>query len=734
MGIFIFSLFFISVSAVSYTKNSMDKKGFFDGSYMDKLSFLTNTQDMLFNENYKSTPNIYPAVNPSNQSAQPVWTDLNQDGINYLILNTAGTIRVLQNKTLTPVFTFNPQTCNDVIDLSVFYADKPHLVVTCEYTEKISTSIYEWNGTRFNLDNTYNTTGTYNDGFAMNCDNSFICVSVYRSGLMAPMSYFQLQADVYDNLSTNLTIAGYLPRINNLPVGDVDSDGINEFILLNENLGSGGYVKIARIKYNDAGFISVMNNKTTIVLGTNPGYILSAPLLGAYTDISENTVVFAASTSAGVAFSSGKYRLFAVHFSGGSWQKIAQYPDLYEVSGWVTSNTFEAAINPYSNKNDFCVISYQLDTVENATILTCANGHNLPFLTSSVEMYTLENYTGMFNTVPWLSEPHTQYGLTYSVNAENDGRSTILTRAGIFKANPDARTRVYGFGELERVYNNPIDDATLFPISLKNSPYYDLLAQSTTSIFYIDDLTSPDTVALTFTKVGNYPCFNQQWKINTTVGISFKINSYLDLYQVRYRGFLYYGTADEQLINWSAFITSGTVNFLGFKANSTTLSPQILRVEFEDDSGHSGIYSTTFNVGYTGVDETCQETGAGVEVIDQTKNQTSPYYNPNTIQDNYVKRQIYAQSSALGIPIILFFLIVMVGVNIVVFISGMSSPQLREHLGAFLIFLILIDFFSIIIATFLGIISPAFIISLIALILIAAAFMLAKHFNKSAAG
>ena len=78
---------------------------------------------------------------------------------------------------------------------------------------------------------------------------------------------------------------------------------------------------------------------------------------------------------------------------------------------------------------------------------------------------------------------------------------------------------------------------------------------------------------------------------------------------------------------------------------------------------------------------------------------------------------------------------VLFGADVVIFLYCIFNiVQFKENVTALVMFIMVIDFVAIIIATFFGIISPAFIITLFILLLIIGGIMLASYFNRKTTG
>lgn len=394
----------------------------------------------------------------------------------------------------------------------------------------------------------------------------------------------------------------------------------------------------------------------------------------------------------------------------------------------VLSNVFQMHLG--QGNYGYCALGY------NATKLDLFCGYDwggLGWFQSS----TIEEDTSGF-TPNYVPQSTTNEILVHSFFANQQFSSTspindLLTPFGVFKlGTPNYFT---GSGTLSQSYAFPSNysNAQVYPVSTKATTYFDLGIMTLTNFIYLSDSYIKPNPSLSCTVT---PCTsNGAWLINTSVNIICTVNSDRNQYNVRARAYFYYGDSNQELSNWSSFITSGSTFNFNFIANKT-ISNGIIKVEAQDSTEDVTVNATrTFSVSNSGiVTGGCTDSFDSVP-INTSQNTSAPYYQNATIQDNSLKRAFYQQAREANMPAIAFFVLIILGIDLVIFFEGVMDKKRQHHeVSQVLLFILLIDIIAFIVGAWLGIISSSVIITIILILVIVGILFFISWYNKKQQG
>lgn len=727
--IFIFLCIFSIFSCIAYARDYS-----LLGFDVQDFSLASGGVLTAFNQNFQGTPYIYSRILQNNVSVSPLYYDIDGDGLNEVFGFSGQSVYIYHGKELTLVNSFvaNTTLTGEIEDAGIFsYSGNTYLVLLVAYASGDTYALNYIHDTGYNFNNVYmkraagNTavwTKTYGKASAVNCysldcllvqfsnsfgtpiTQSFKLTDVNLSG--AYISPISLQFDTADNQFS------YKPSTPfNVVHQDIDNDGIEDFLIsytYNSNL------KITAIYINNSynpklkastQLFSSVSQATNIVTGTfNPFFKSFA---GAYLD------------------TSNKHHTYSGYFSSPSFSAYASHSSIFSSASSAISDTFGCKIFTNDDNNNYCVIGY---TSQNATYVMGSTDFGVPFLSADTIIAPTSNNSNYY--VPSMS---TLTGIAHGINANPNSLYTdFITPFGIYSLTDV--NGVLGTGSLTRIFAMPnnLQNVVIIPSKLTTSPLYTLLMQSSTNLISIttnETINAPEISAYSVN-----PCLNQgAWNLSTAVSVTIQPKSYLNAYDVSARAILYYNDINIQDSNWTQFLASNTIFSFNFIANET-INNGVLRLMAKDTNQIETYHDFTFSVGLNGIPyNSCQSSGTLIEPEETVNNQTFNNQ-PLTNTNNALRYNFDRQAETLGVPPLIFFIMIIGGINFVILLASLSRPELSHHLGTVLVGIVIMDIFVIVLATFLGVISSALLIILIVILIIIGVLYLTYVWNKTSSG
>lgn len=385
------------------------------------------------------------------------------------------------------------------------------------------------------------------------------------------------------------------------------------------------------------------------------------------------------------------------------------------------SNTVRLKAFTYDNLDNYCAMSF---TEHNATVLMCATDFNAPFGDYAERTYITYNNTNFYEVKTNNSR------LIYSIKGiSSNNRDGILTPFGIYSLN-NTFNLINSRSWLDKQYSFVEQTGQLSPSNFKGTANLDIFLTSMTNVFYYDDKKTNNNA-----QVDSYcidPC--TPIKNDSLISVSFtgKDNEGDNVRAVAYA---YYGSIYQQNGTMTAYSTSGS-NFQ-FTFNSSILGNNfIIRMQVQDTEHNSTFDTIDYPFSVTGIGYSfgsCQACKNDIisEKMAQQAAQAAIAATNITNTDNSLKNGLGRFAALLQIPPFILFLIALIIIDILIFGASLTSAKLAEHVGTIYLGILFINLLIIILVTFLGIISPAFLITVMLLIIVFIGIYLSKFFNKS---
>jgi hypothetical protein len=433
---------------------------------------------------------------------------------------------------------------------------------------------------------------------------------------------------------------------------------------------------------------------------------------------------------AAIAYSLSNNEQFNMRIYRNGGSLITTFPVYTNADGRIISNPFRASVFDWgksstTQQSEVCVLGY--DSTSNEMDMLCGSLYARPFSVSIVNNveyfytppYNLSHYSNLY-----IAGAHAvQMSAMLSGNLWD--LNEILTPYGVF-------TPIYtgvgcniltGLCNLDRNWEMPVQDAAVIPIDVEKtqSQYEDILALTTSALWYIDDRYSNTPPQFT-TAITVNPCaLDSPIRVNTTLQVSTGIYD-ADGDDIQARGILYYGTGYDIDTNWTANTTTNTptrtitVPLPLFTANYTG-SNVILRLMVRD-----GQHASTPTVrdltligilpdsGFTYGDcvSTLSITAANATAANNT---IPPILLKPDVNDNPVRTGLGAVDEYTHLGLGTLWLILMA---LVAYLTWTSTPHENEAAtkGAMGVIAI-IEFILLIIGTWLGFLSAAILITIV---------------------
>lgn len=553
----------------------------------------------------------------------PLWSpliaDLDNDSINEIIVIDGNTLKLFQNKTLEILDTFNlgftnPNRSSNPLIFDIDGDGTLEFIIAEQGSDMLQ--IINYNGTSISGINIPILMTVADGETLISCESSNSCLMVVSEHSMIDTGTFnKLSVQAFN--STNFTgdiltlsIGGpsnfrnfCFSSIRTLPFADIDNDGVNEFVL--------SYLSVPQVSvpFDINMRVLSINESNSVVLeigytaddfgifrfdtfdsgasceSTHAGTFFTSPYLDDIDGGSSNGI----ETVIGIMLTIDTYKMISYN-SDGSF--LDDYPEVTQADGVIISNIFKA--NAFTNTGlvDFCIAGFK-DTT-NILDVTCASEQtsSIPetreYPLSTVLLYNISNIYGQ------------KHMLAHS--GEHDGTNSVtevLLSYGVFEL--DNSGCFLGNCDLNLLWENPKGSSTLISVDLENVGQDDILALTSTNLWYFDDefTNSPAEIDSYFIN----PCIDQTWKQNTSVEVRITptdINSDL----VRARSILYFGEDNltVQDSGFSSFQTSGTTFSFSFIGNVTKTNANLRLIVTDFVNNNTNVtQDVSFSVGTEGV-------------------------------------------------------------------------------------------------------------------------------------
>lgn len=609
----------------------------------------------------------------------PIISDLNNDGVNEIIVIDDNTIRLFSGKELTNVNSIalpDDDRYSNIIafDIDKFANDNNFTELIVVQEERSVLLIIDYNGTAMNIQNnisiadaTSHIKGNTAGEVMIKCRGVNDCFMAFADQMDTGFTPGQTRNRIiygaffnssFVGLETELDATGAsfqthcLPSVRTMPVVDYDNDGDDEYIVTTMQSGGSADEEVHIF------WVEVLSNNSVIeefqftetdmddiitqgVTTDNPVFCddsngnSAGNLLPGKLFTSALTFDIDSPSSNGLE-TVVAFKLDATDFTMKSYDgcssdgctitEFDDYPETCDTFGncptaTSISNVFKADVFPGTEGvDDFCVIGF--DNINEELDAICGSETSTISLTETVEFlfdtpFNLTNTYGFSNNIA-----HSAQHSTLIVSGKD--LNEFITSYGV------QALFLNGTGllsTLQGIFANPRENGAVLSIDAEkiNAPggREDLIVLTSTNLFYIDDGFSNSGANISFFSVN--PCLDSTWKVNTSVEVVVRPQDD-EADSVSARAILYQGETNEQDSGFSANVSSGTDITFGFTANST-IGSSTLRLQARDTGNPDDINTIdlTFSVGSNGVvfgdckTETTVDVGIPVEdeVIDE---------------------------------------------------------------------------------------------------------------------
>lgn len=660
------------------------------------------------------------------------------------------------------VYDYDSDNVNEIFvasgnDINIYYKDESTL--TYEDTITFSTevfrySIYSYNSSVYllayvdfgnpNYDGVqifkYNVSNWYQTGTAYSSntmdDLGFACYENQNLCLMITERADQINAYSF-NLTNNAgfmdseTLRTWASPNNRLCLSSIpdvtavnrNNDNIYEFYMTEaETSQIGGNVFDVtghEISVNASGYITadteVFEREPDFNNGNgcnNYEYFFTAPLMMRVNDDAVDDFVV------GISTSDTEFKIYTYEYDG---TLIDDFPETFQADGILISNPIKTNIfkpNHNLDYRDFCVMGY---TNANLTDLLCASdktdsffglGDSAEFQSNVTNAWTPQASTGQ-NIIH--SSNHKQQLHTDEFSADID---EILTPFGVYEViYHDSTSKSDKF---RKIFDLPYDYGILIDDDIDNVGLKDLIFTTGSSLYVIDDKFTNTNAFIESITVCPSP--QSVIKVNTTMTISAVITD-TNGDDVQAYASVYNNDANEQNSSYTILVSSGETLALGEFQINKTISNGVIKV-FARDSEHNETVSQSlsFSVGTNGAEfgDACLTTT--YEPVTDDEDEVSSSGLPNTNTNNAITRFADDISFMSGIPVIIFFLLVIAMIDIILVGTLYRFPHMLFNL------IIIIDLFAFIISSMLGIFPVGFTITMYTILLIIGIFYFYSKF------
>ncbi len=577
--------------------------------------------------------------------------DLDNDGVNEIIAFEGATVSLFRDKELTPVDNFvlpaNERLSNPIL----FDIDGDNLLEIIVFMEESKLmQILE-----FNQSNLFNQTSYLFNDTAVTDAQSMIKCGAVNDCLMAytkeidqtTVPFLRVQqfdstafGDMTELASSASSGFGYcFPKIRAMSYKDFENDGNNEFIFSAIFLRGSGQNPILFVRAIDtnSGFpILDYSIVDTISNPINPsfpnalcesqgyGRFITAPLVEDLNNGGADEIVV------GHMVDPDEFEMTAYDSTtcnANDACQLANFPLIFTAQGELISNVVLADVFGDTGKIDFCVSGHD-DENEELDLLCSSLKTDLPLLSQSREFkFSTDGQYNLSQTYDNLEIiMHEGQYVDIDVNIGSTGlkdTSEFVNSYGVFRLEDTTFNGSTFVRTLTRIFENERGQSSLVPVDAEKFGFNDLIAVSSTNIFYIDDGLSSggarfDNIIFDPCPDGNFIKVNQTMDITAVVSDTNPAGLSQDNINVTMIVYDNDGNIQKQdFNNTPSGATIQSVNF--FKINKTIVDGEILLTAVDSSNPNDvATFDKTLDVAINGVekgDVTCEFDLISVAVI-----------------------------------------------------------------------------------------------------------------------
>ncbi len=686
----------------------------------------------------------------------PIVADLDNNSVNELIIVDSDTVKIFQNKELNLISTVDYGTAaTDISNILAFDidGDAQQEIIFIDGTNRI---VFIFNFTeadgiqiqrQFSLADislvTFPMIGcraaneciaTLDSSFTVDNFNPF--TAFYRgisfdstnrtSGLTTIFSETQPSSDGIQICS---------PRTKNIIVNDYDFDGNDEYIISFADQESSNPNPTYHVRWLDNLTVETSGETDAITVTVNTGSctgenglsnLFTSPVTDDIRAEKPNAETFIAIQTDDDDFE--------IHVFAADGTKFHEIPDTLQADGVIMSNVMIGNFFPETGNEDVCVLGYDKDNQE--IDLLCGTEDRGLFLGDDDEFkisvagrgFNVSEDVNIMNVVAHaVQHSNVQTGL-------ND-IDEVISPYGIFNLQFSGVPNT-----LESLFINPAGDSVIYSIDLEGFGSDDLIAMTSTNIFYFDDRLSNEPgeiVSLTFN-----PCITDSiLKINTTLQIQAELRDTnppsLGFDDMNADFFIYESSSNEQNASFRNLTTSqsdGTTTVITqFIVNQTGNALRFVTEAFDSENPDE-IDSNlqTFSVQLTGLefgDSTCTIQVAIPPEVDPEV----PDLITESAAENSISNTLQALADLSGLSQLIWWTIFMAFAAIFIFIGGTvfnrGQGEVLEDSHTKLGVILVVEIALLIIGTLVGVVPIGITIAIVVVGLVVVSLFLNRMFT-----
>lgn len=701
-------------------------------------------------------------TNGLNATEQPYIYDFNSDGVSEILVHTLEGVEVFNNYNLERIAYLELTSYSNIV-VDDFDNDGIKDIGMLINSGKNFTS-YSYDGvTTFTKINNINISSSLggNNLYCSDDLNGILqthCISFFSDVSGSGNGFLLYFNSATGNGTTAFTGRTWItPKIIIESDYDFDNDGFNE-IIIPYNLGTGNNF----FKYDVYNAFTGTTEVSKIINSNNPYYIHPSPAyIGNIDGISSSNKIGAIGIPATANSINSGNAIVLFRVLSGSILKTAK--GFKAMTGDISNIISTKAFDDETGES-ICLFvgNSNKDIIGFSSIEKYYDGILCTSLTHSFSL--LANNGNQFFLVNSLNNSNSEFNIT------NEGMPTYAIKAGEYVNNGiydfvnghgviriyDENTITYyvplfpfpisfdfcslaGVCYAQTKYYNPKFSSGILPYDLNKNGRETFIAQKSPNIWHISD---------GYVNKGceDYNCLSEYYFNPCIKGNTVKINNSLDIVltsndyesdRIRYNLTLYANSPSSMQKYNTSYIASGTeFIYTGFKLNVST-SSDILLIQINDEENPTQIetieipfsVSATMGINYG---MSCTETITQEDADEITENEYLTSLGENTtLTQNKLKESLVTISAYSGVPVLLFSLVLILLLDIVIFIYAIQNPIISQHIMTIFAGILFFDLFAFIILTMLGIISSAFIITLIIILLIIGGLYLGYVLNKT---
>lgn len=630
----------------------------------------------LFNLNLDFSDTIPIIKNFDDLRLTPLVEDLDNDGINEIIVISDDTIFLYQNSELTFVDSYDlgsPQTYSNMIAYDIDGDGIKEVIVA--FTNNGTLVGVDYNGSRFQKDFTYHLNNHTDGDIVLGCRGTDDCAVFYSQRVVNVLSSNSKFIGAFFN-STD--ISGFtqiyvpdpskyetlcLPNINNLAVSDYDLDGDYEYIVVTSLMTSDNDdalelfwmdvdpdVVTTEVYVEEDDIYEAISNQGGASCSSVRTYF-SPPLVMDAKDTAGLETIVAYQPD----YDEFEMQLYE---ADGSDSIFDIFPQVLNGDGDLVSNVFKAHVFGGSGGRDFCVIGY-FNPSQQIDIL-CGS----KFSSETYESYIFSYDTSVdgYNVTYLVGEYSPSAHSTQQTNNQDYGEdfTEVACSYGILELDWDS-CGLLGYCDALRIFPNGLGRSVLLSVDAEQFGSEDLLAMSTTQLAYIDDGLGNEPALIT--SVSYNPCpFDNILKVNTTMSITVIVedqnNAEVLLQDDVASNVTIYKDNLNEMSDQATGVNSGDAVIYYFILNQTGTNYEISVLGW--DEGNPLIVdeqTATFTVGVNGLeygDIACTRDYVSAEEEEETANIVE-----TELDSNVITTSVNEIGGILGLSGLLIWMIVM---------------------------------------------------------------------------